>query len=73
MTVYLNKSVIIEMIYGEIMREGSQHAVAEKWGISDQYLSDVYRGRRDPGAKILEPLGLVKVITYRKKYRRQGG
>ena len=59
------KSVLIEMIYSEIKRLGSQHAVAQAWGISDQYLSDVYRGKREPGKKILEALGIVRIVSYK--------
>lgn len=61
----VEKSAVIEMIYAEIQREGSQKNVAKKWKISEQYLSDVYRGNREPGQKILEQLGLRKVVTYR--------
>jgi hypothetical protein len=41
--------------------------VASELGVSSQYLSDVLRGARDPGPKILVALGLERVITYRKK------
>jgi len=58
------KSTLIEMIYATIQVHGSQHAVAQAWGISDQYLSDVYRGKREPGAKILDGLDLIKVVSY---------
>jgi transcriptional regulator with XRE-family HTH domain len=36
-------------------------------GVSSQYLSDVLHGRREPGPKILNALGLERVVTYRKK------
>lgn len=45
----------------------SQKALATELGISQQYLCDVLAGRREPGNSILEPLGLEKRITYRRK------
>lgn len=41
--------------------------VAEDIGVSASYLSEVIRGSRDPGPKILDALGLEKVVTYRRK------
>lgn len=43
----------------------SQKALAERIGISQAYLSDVLRGRRDP-AHILRRLGYERVIRYRR-------
>jgi hypothetical protein len=36
-------------------------------GISPQYVVDVMRGRRSPGRKILDILGLEKIILYKRK------
>lgn len=36
---------------------------ARQIGISAPYLSDVYRGNRRPGPKILKYLGLEKIAT----------
>lgn len=42
---------------------------ASEWGraagISPAYVSDVLGGKREPGDKILQALGLEKVVTYR--------
>ena len=43
---------------------GSQQAFAKAHGISPQYLSDVLRGRRDPGQKLLDAMGLKRVVSY---------
>lgn len=43
---------------------GSQNEWAELYGISAAYVSDVIRGRRNPGEAILNALGLVKVVSY---------
>jgi hypothetical protein len=46
-------------------RCGSWKAVAECLGVSPAYLCDVLHGRREPGAGILAPLGLERVVFYR--------
>jgi hypothetical protein len=45
---------------------GSQREWARRNGTSGQYVHDVLNGRRDPGVGILKPLGLERVVTYRK-------
>ncbi len=37
---------------------------AMSMGVGTAYLSDMMHGRRDPGPKILEFLGLRKVVSY---------
>lgn len=49
-----------------VNRCGSQKALAERLNVSQAYLSDVLSGRREPGDKILAPLGLTRVVTYQK-------
>ena len=52
------------------LREDIGQASAASWaarhGVTRQYLSDVLRGRRDPGPTILDALGLSKAqtVTY---------
>lgn len=43
----------------------SQKAWAEKHGISPQYVNDVLNGRRLPGDKITQALGLEKALLWR--------
>ncbi len=45
----------------------SQASVAAELGVSPQYLNDVLKERRDPGDSILGPMGLERVVTYRRK------
>ena len=51
--------------------EQSLRSYATVIGCSAPYLSDIYRGRRDPGPKILKRFGLQKqtktVVTYTKR------
>jgi transcriptional regulator with XRE-family HTH domain len=44
--------------------EGSQQAFADSIGVSQSHLSDVMRGRREPGAKILRAMGLRRISRY---------
>lgn len=51
--------------------EQSLRSYARSLGCSAAYLSDVYRGRRDPGPKLLARLNLerkaVTTVTYQKR------
>jgi transcriptional regulator with XRE-family HTH domain len=62
---------VIAAIRRSAKEAGTQKALAERLGISESYLADVLGGRKDPGEAILEPLGLERVVTYRRK--RQNG
>jgi len=42
---------------------------ARDLGISAPYLSDIYKGRRNPGPTILEQFGLRKEVTISTEYR----
>lgn len=44
----------------------SQKTWAEFVGISQQYLSDVLNGHREPGDKICKALGYQKVVLFEK-------
>lgn len=52
----------------------SLRSFASSLGCSPAYLSDVYRGRRDPGPKLLEDLGLerqvkTEVVYVKRRWR----
>lgn len=44
---------------------GSQVAFAKNSGMSASYISDILKGRRDPGQKFLDAIGMKKIILYR--------
>lgn len=54
-------------------RAGSQRKVAHELGVSAAYFGDVISGKRAPGPKILEPLGLERRVVIEKtvSYRRR--
>jgi transcriptional regulator with XRE-family HTH domain len=42
----------------------TQKELAEQLGVSLAYLNDFLHFRRDPGAKLLEGLGLRRIVLY---------
>lgn len=65
----MTEDQVIERVRFEVKRSGSMRAYARTIGVTVSYVSDLLNGRRAPGPKILDPLGLekVKVIEYRPK------
>jgi transcriptional regulator with XRE-family HTH domain len=49
-----------------VAAKGSQKEAAKTLRISEQYLSDVLKSRREPGSAILIALGLERHVTFRK-------
>ena len=49
---------------------GSQKELAKQMGISQQYLSDVIKGRRMPNESVLKAMKLEFVLCYRKVYHK---
>lgn len=47
-----------------VATDGNQKCVADRLGISPQYLGDILSGKRRPGRKVLRALGLVHVDMY---------
>ena len=45
-------------------KAGTQTALAKELGISKPYLSDILRGRRDPGPKVLEQIGIRRIVMF---------
>ena len=48
-----------------LKQHANQKEAARAWGVSPQYLSDVLRGHREPGPRLLEALGLRRVVEFR--------
>lgn len=67
----LTERDVIDRLRAAVHEAGSQKACAEKFGISQMYLSDVLNGRRSPGEKILDALGLEAQIVYKPKEEEQ--
>ena len=64
----LSRFELLDILRGEIAVAGSQRAWARSAKVSVAYVSDVLRGRRDPGPSILKPLGYTRQETYSVAY-----
>lgn len=62
--IYLSTADVVAMMKS---RQGGkqQSEFAEEMKVSPQLLSEIYRGNRSPGTKILKNLGVEKCVVYR--------
>ncbi len=65
----MNTNDVIELLW-ERKGRGSSKELAASLGISQSYLSDVFKGKREIGAKITGALGLRKLPD---QYERERG
>ena len=63
----MNRGNLIALLMAGVRVKGSQKAFAEHLGISTAYLNDVLHNRREPGEKILDALGIKRIVTYEYK------
>lgn len=63
----MKRPAVIRKIEQIIEMHGTQKGAAQFLGISQQYLTDLLKGRRDPGSKILDKLGLESTVIYTTK------
>lgn len=67
------QSGVLTLLRREIARLGGQQKVfARLHSISNAYICDVLKRRREPGAKILDALFLVKDVRYVPKIQKRG-
>ncbi len=52
--------------------QSSLRAFATEVGCSAAYLSDIYAGKREPGPKVLEFLGVIKQTEIKTSYYWKG-
>jgi len=62
---------VLKMVSREIDEAGSLRKLAEAWGISAAYLSDVMLERRLPGPAILGKMGLRVRKTVSRVYEKE--
>ena len=69
--MWRKEDVVKQLQSEQEKRKLSLRAYARELSVSPAYLSDVYRGRRDPGPTLLQHLGLerkvVTQVTYVKR------
>lgn len=61
---YTNTCHVILALNVIVRMHGSQKKAAAELGVSPQYLNDVLQLKREPGDKILRPLGLKRRLVY---------
>lgn len=59
----LNHLQVVELLR---KRQGDRPAMklADELGISKSYLSEIFKGTREPGPSVLEKLGLKREVIY---------
>jgi hypothetical protein len=62
----MTREQLLIFLRAECAKEGSQKDWAKAHGMSAVYVSDVLAGRREPAGKLLEALGVERVISYRR-------
>jgi hypothetical protein len=64
--IYLDAIDVHRALAAACKRAGGQKAFAEAHCLSNSYVNDVLHGRRDAGDGILDALGLVRVVRYKR-------
>jgi transcriptional regulator with XRE-family HTH domain len=60
----MTNGALLKRLVTLVRTRGSQKAAAEALGVSAAYLSDVLRGKREPGPKVLRYFGVRRVTHY---------
>jgi hypothetical protein len=63
----MDAAQVRKLLANEAKKAGGAKFLAEQGDMSAAYICDVLAGRREPAGKILDVLGLEKVVTYRKR------
>jgi DNA-binding transcriptional regulator YdaS (Cro superfamily) len=63
----MTEKEVIERLRIACQNAGGQKAFAKLHGFSAAFVSDVVNGKRHPSDRVLEAIGLERVVTYRKK------
>ena len=65
----LTETQVIERLRAACEAAGSQRAFAQAHQFTPAYVHDVLHGRRPPADRILDALGLERVVIYQEKER----
>lgn len=60
----MTQKALIKLLHKRKAMHSSWAALADVLGVSPQYLQDIKDGRREPGGKLLDGLGMTKVVSY---------
>lgn len=72
-TYYIDHVDVCRLLTEACAAAGGQKKWADAHGISSPYVSNVLNSRCEPGRAMLEALGIVRVIMYRKREESLGG
>lgn len=59
----------VMLLVKQRLKGTTQKQLADKLGVSAAYLNDYLHFRREPGAKLLDGLGLKRVVMYKQKQK----
>lgn len=60
----MDQSGFIEYLRRYIDERGTQQDFAESIGVTPAYVSDILRGQRKPGKKLLDAMGFKRIEMY---------
>jgi hypothetical protein len=63
----MNANAVRKLLRNACKLHGGESGFARDAGVTQQLVSAVLLGRREPRGKILDALGLEVVVTYRRK------
>ncbi|MBI5304068.1 MAG: transcriptional regulator [Chloroflexi bacterium] len=63
----MTRDDVVQLLKRKVEKAGTQVAIAREFGVTEAYISDVLHGKRSPGEKILDGLGLRRVVGYVRK------
>ena len=63
----MNKDDVNKLFKSYVETAGSQASAARQLGVSAQHVADILRGRREPGPRVLDALGIERTIEFRQK------
>jgi hypothetical protein len=66
-TYYIDHVDVCRLLTDACKAAGGQKKWADAHGISSTYVSNVLHSRCEPGRAMLEALGIVRVVMYRKR------
>ena len=67
----MDESQVVALVWRATEKEGTQKALADKIGVDPSFLHDVLFLKRAPTGKVLDYLGLERVVIYRKKSEKE--
>ncbi len=66
MTELFTAEQVRKMLYRACVEAGKQEAIAERLGVSSQYIGMVLKGKSHPGPSVIRGLGLERIVAWRK-------